>query len=150
MNQIVRNAVVRDPFLSFFDDVVNDLFTPRAVAARAAAAQEPIVTKARVDVIDRGRAYEVVADLPGVAKEDIRIKVEGKRLSIEATTRAEREVKEGEQVLHTERFATQYARSFALPSELDDAKAEARFENGVLTLVLPKRDVIEPRLITVQ
>jgi len=147
MNHVVRTAAVRDPFLSFFDDVVNDLFTPRAVAR---AAQGPVVTKARVDVIDRGRAYEVVADLPGVTKEDIRIKVEGKRLSIEAATRSETTVNEGEQVLHTERYATQYARSFALPAELDDSRAEARFENGVLTLTLPKRDVVEPRVITVQ
>ncbi|WP_176256689.1 Hsp20/alpha crystallin family protein [Derxia lacustris] len=149
MNPTVRTAVVRDPFLSFFDDVVNDLFVPRTVAARNAA-PEALVTKARVDVVDRGRAYEVTADLPGVAKEDIRIKVEGKRLSIEATARNERTLNEGDQVLHTERYATQYARAFALPADLDDSRAEARFENGVLTLVLPKREVIAARTITVQ
>lgn len=148
MNLALRNGWVRDPLLSFMDDVVNDFFVPRTAAVRGD--QSPLVAKARVDVIDRGAHFEIAAELPGVAKNDIKVQIEGKRVSIEATAKVEREVKEGEALLHSERYATHYARSFALPVELDSSNANARYENGLLTLTVPKKEASKPSQITVQ
>jgi HSP20 family protein len=78
-------------------------------------------------------------DLPGVKKDDIDISIEGARVSVAAQAKSEKEVKEGERLLHTERYAASYARSFELPVEVRDDGAEAKFEDGVLTLMLPKR-----------
>jgi HSP20 family protein len=92
-----------------------------------------------MDVVDKGGAFEITVDLPGVKKEDINVSVEGDRVSISAEMHAEKEVKDGEKLLHTERIATSYGRSFELPAEVTETGAEARYENGVLRLTLPKR-----------
>jgi HSP20 family protein len=63
--------------------------------------------------------------------------------------KSEKEVKEGDKVLHTERMATTYARSFELPAEVTDVGADARYENGVLVLMLPKRAPTASRKLTV-
>lgn len=129
--------VQRDPFGSLFDSFFSDFFDRRFAPVLRAA--EPIVERARIDVVDRNDKFEVTADLPGVNKDDIQVTVQGARVSIEANAKGEREVKDGERVLHTERYATRYMRSFELPQEVTEAGAEATFENGVLKLVLPKR-----------
>jgi HSP20 family protein len=83
-----------------------------------------------------------MVDLPGVSKEDINVAVEGARLSVSGATRAavaSHERPEQIKVLRAERRATRYARTLQLPAEVDGDAADARFENGVLTLTLPKR-----------
>lgn len=130
------NLVRREPF-SLLDEFFNDFFTRPALPARTA--ELPSVARARMDVIDKGDRFEVLVDLPGVKKEDIHVTVDGPRVSINAETKRERQRKDGERVLHTERFAASYARSFELPAEVTDEGAEAKFEDGVLKLALPKR-----------
>jgi len=128
----------RDPFGSMFDEFFSDMWTrPMWMAPRAA--ETPSVVRARMDVVDKGPSYVITVDMPGVKKEDINVSVEGARVAITAETVYETPVKEGEKLLHTERFAASYARSFELPTEVTDMEAEAVFENGVLTLTLPKR-----------
>jgi HSP20 family protein len=102
-------------------------------------AEMPAVARARMDVVDKGNAFEITVDLPGVKKEDINVSVEGDRVAISAEMSSEKEVKEGDKLLHTERMATSYARNFELPAEVTEAGAEAVYENGVLKLTLPKR-----------
>jgi HSP20 family protein len=92
-----------------------------------------------MDVLDKGEKFEVKVDLPGVKKEDIDVSVEGHRVSISARLKEEKEVKEGDRVLHSERSFTSYARVFELPVEVSDAGAEAAYDDGVLTLTLPKK-----------
>jgi HSP20 family protein len=74
-----------------------------------------------------------------VKKEDIEVAIEGNRVSICATVKEENEVKEGEKLLHTERYMTSYARAFELPAEVSETGSDAAYEDGVLTLTLPKR-----------
>jgi HSP20 family protein len=62
----------------------------------------------------------------------------------------EKQVAEGERVLHTERSYGKVSRSFALPQELDEAKAEAKFRDGVLELTLPKKAAAARKAITIQ
>lgn len=138
----------RDGFPSLFDEFFNDFFQRSAGVPGAARTGElPAAVRARMDVIDKGDRYEVLVDLPGVKKEDIQVSVEGPRVSITAETQSQRETKDGERVLHSERYAASYARSFELPAEVTEEGAEASFDNGVLKLGLPKRaQVMSKRL----
>jgi HSP20 family protein len=110
----------------------------------------PAAVRARTDVVDKGDKYAVAVDLPGVRKEDIEVSIDGARIAIKADARSEREVKDGAKVLHTERYATSYARSFELPDEVTEEGADAAFENGVLRLTLPKRAQLASRRLTVR
>ena len=108
------------------------------------------LSRARMDVVDKGDRYAVVVDLPGVHKEDIQVSIDGPRVAITAEAKNGREVKNGEKVLHTERFVTSYARSFELPVEVTEEGADAAFENGVLHLTLPKRPQVVSKRLTVR
>jgi len=144
-NLLVR----REPFGLLFDEFFNDLFA-RSAAPLARTAELPSVVRARMDVIDKNDRFEIVVDLPGVKKEDIQVNVEGARVSIAAETKAEKEEKQGERVIHSERYAASYARSFELPAEVTDEGAEAAFENGVLRLTLPKRATVTSKRLTIR
>lgn len=139
----------RDAFPSLFDEFFTDFFQRAAVPA-ARGNELPAAVRARMDVIDKGDRYEVLVDLPGVTKDDIQVNVEGARVSITAETKSQRETRDGERVLHTERFAASYARSFELPAEVTEDGAEASFENGVLKLALPKRATVSSKRLTVR
>lgn len=146
MSAIIR----RDPLGSLFDEFFSDYFprAPRPVASRSA--ERAATAQARMDVIDRGDSYAVTVDLPGVKKEDIQITVEGSRVAIAAQSKAQSERKDGERVLYSERTAASYARSFELPSEVTEDKADASYENGVLRLLLPKREHVAGRRLNVR
>lgn len=139
----------RDALPSLFDEFFNDFFQ-RAGAPAARSAELPAAVRARMDVIDKGDRYEVLVDLPGVKKEDINVDIEGARVSITAEAKSQRETKDGERVLHTERFAASYARTFELPAEVTEDGAEANFENGVLRLGLPKRATVMSKRLQVK
>jgi HSP20 family protein len=138
----------RDPFGLLFDDFLDDAWM-RPEWRMTRLADMPSVARARMDVVDKGNAFEITVDLPGVKKEDINVSVDGDRVAIRAEMKSEKEVKEGDKVLHTERMATTYARSFELPAEVTDVGADARYENGVLVLMLPKRAPTASRKLTV-
>ena len=104
----------------------------------------------RMDVTQNERGYVVKAELPGVAKEDIAVSVEGGEVSISAEVKREKETKEGDKVLRTERYYGSVSRAFTLPADVDSAKAEAKFDNGVLTLTLPKAEGVTGKTLPVQ
>jgi HSP20 family protein len=139
----MANLLVRrrnDPFTPLFGDWMDDFWNRTSMLpAMPRYADMPSIERALMDVVDKGDAFEVKVDMPGVKKEDIEVSIEGTRVSIRAETQTTKEEKEGERVLHTERFAAMYARTFELPAEVTEAGAEARYEDGVLTLMLPKR-----------
>ena len=93
----------------------------------------------RVDVKENADGYEVHAELPGMKKEDIHVHIDGPVVSISAERKQDKEVKDGEKVLRTERYFGKVSRSFQLGQEIDEAKASARFNDGVLELALPKK-----------
>lgn len=141
--------VRREPFGSFFDEFFNDFFS-RPGMPLARTVELPSVTRARMDVVDKNDRYEVLVDLPGVKKDDIQVTIEGNRVSIAAETKSEQETKEGERLIHSERYAASYARSFELPVEVTEQGAEAAFENGVLRLQLPKRAAVTSKRLTIR
>lgn len=92
-----------------------------------------------LDVSEDDKAYRVTVDMPGVAKEAVKVRIEGRRVHVETVTPEAESATDGSRLLYRERRAARYARSFSLPQEIDQATSEARFENGVLTLNLVKR-----------
>jgi len=147
----MANVMIRrDAFPSLFDEFFNDFFQRAGAPVAARGGELPATVRARMDVIDKGDRYEVLVDLPGVKKEDIQVTVEGARVSIAAESQSQRETKDAERVLHTERFAASYARSFELPAEVTEEGAEASFDNGVLKLGLPKRATVTSKRLMVR
>ena len=106
-------------------------------------------TRARLDVIERAERYDVQVDLPGAKKEDIRVDIHENQVRISANSVVSRELKEGDRALRTERQTTQYGRSFELPQAVQEEAAQAAFENGVLTLTLPKREARQGRRLQI-
>ncbi len=149
MNMILRqrNGYPLRPtlFANLFDSMLEDLMTPAAESSRDANSFSP-----RIDVIEKENGYQVEADLPGVTKNDVKVSVDGQRVTIEAEVRRESERKEGETLMHAERVVRKYLRSFDLPHEVDDAQAVAKLEHGVLTLTLPKKQAAQSRLLQIQ
>jgi len=137
-----------DPFSALVDDVFSDFFQRAGAPARNG--EGPAVARARMDVVDRGNQFEIKVDLPGVGKDDINVSVEGARVTLQAESRKQSETRDGERVLVSERTVASYGRSFELPAEVSEEGAEARFENGVLTLVLPKRVAATAKRLAVQ
>jgi len=137
----MANLARFDPFSS----IVDDLF--KGFLVRPVAYDLPRLS---VDVTEKNGAYLVTADLPGVKKEDIHVDIDGAQVTLTAEVKREKQVAEGERVLHTERNFGKVSRSFALPQELDEAKAEAKFRDGVLELTLPKKAAAARKAITIQ
>ena len=92
----------------------------------------------KVDVEDADDRYVVKADMPGVAKDDIRVDVDGNMVSISAEVRREKKDEKEGKVLRSERYYGMMTRSFTLPVDVEFAKAEAKYSDGVLRLTLPK------------
>lgn len=93
----------------------------------------------RIDLVENENEYSIRAEIPGVRKEDINVSVEGSRVSISAEARQEKkEMKSGKAIWCECSHGASY-RSFNLDSEVDETRAEAHYENGVLELTLPKK-----------
>jgi HSP20 family protein len=104
----------------------------------------------KIDLKENDTAYTVRAEIPGVKKEDVKVQVEGNRVSISCETRQEKEEKEGERVICRECHEGSSYRSFTLGSDVDETKAEAKYENGTLELTLPKKEGKTSRRIEVK
>ena len=142
MNPLIRY----EPLVGQLDGLFNELFRP----AYLHAAQRDEAAPIRFDVRESPEAYVVAAELPGLRKEDIHVEIEGNEVTIAAESKREAEVKEGDKWLRTERYFGKTARRFALPQEVDEAKAVAKFENGILELTLPKKTAIAGRKLSIQ
>jgi HSP20 family protein len=142
--EVTMNPIARyEPLVGRLDGPFNDFFRP-ALAWENNSEPLPI----RVDVRETAEAYTVAAEIPGVKKDDIAVEIEGNEVTISAETKRE-ERKEGEKWLRTERFFGKTARRFALPQDLDEAKAVAKFADGVLELTLPKKAAVTGRKIEI-
>lgn len=104
----------------------------------------------RIDVVEKDDAFKVHADLPGVKKEDINVHIDGNRVQIDAEARREKDVKEKGKVVRSERYYGTVSRVFTLSQEVDDAKAVAKYDNGVLSLDLPKKAGTASKKLAIQ
>lgn len=103
----------------------------------------------RLNVSETDKAFTVKAEMPGAHKQDIRVTIDGDRLTISAEVKHEKEKKEGERVLMREMTQGSIARSVSLGFEIDEAESKAKFEDGILELMLPKRKPAKGRTIAV-
>ena len=131
-----------------FDSLFDDLAKGFWVKPVSVPAGDEL--KLRVDVKEDEKAYTVHAEIPGVKKEDIQVEVNGDQVSIRAEVKKEKEEKQGEKLLHSERYYGMVSRSFSLPSEVDDKGTVARYKDGVLDLTLPKKAGNGAQRISVQ
>lgn len=104
----------------------------------------------RLDVAEDDKAYTVKAEIPGVKKEDINVSVDGNLVSLSAEVKSEKEEKEGQKVVRRERYYGSVSRSFTLGHDVDMNKAEAKYEDGVLNLTLPKKPGAAAKKVTVR
>lgn len=123
---------------SLFDEFFKD-FAPGFYVRPLHGDGLPTPSQIKVDVKEDDTAYTLHAEVPGVPKDDIHVSVDGNVVSLRAEVRQHDEKKDDEKVLRSERYFGAVARSFQLPMELDVAQAKARYDNGVLTLTLPKK-----------
>lgn len=122
----------------------NDL--PQA-ATRTAVDRRPTVTPA-VDIVEDTHGITLWADLPGVAKENLDVKVHDGNLSIEAQATVASPA--GLRLQHAEIRAPFFARAFSLSSDFDTTRIDANLQDGVLKLTIPRRDEARPRKIEVR
>ncbi len=127
-----------------FDDLFRGFFV-RPVEF-SPTAETPSI---KVDIKETDNKYVVHAELPGMKKEDIHVHVDGPVVSITAERRQDKEVKEGERVLRTERYFGKVSRSFHLDTDVDESAAGARFADGVLELTLPKKAAATARRLAI-
>jgi HSP20 family protein len=119
-----------EPFRNF-DDIFKG-FLVRPVLRE----MEPEI---KMDVAEDDKAYTVRAEIPGAKKDEIKVAVEGKQVSISAEVKREKEEKEGKKVIRSERYYGKIYRSFSLDHDVDQNAAKAKYSDGVLELTLPKK-----------
>ncbi|SDZ90951.1 MULTISPECIES: Hsp20/alpha crystallin family protein [Acidovorax] len=123
---------------SLFDDFFKDV-APGFYVRPLHGDGVPSPAQIKVDVKETDGGYTVQAEVPGVPKEDIHVAIDGNVVSLRAEVRQHDQKTEGEKVLRSERYFGSVARSFQLPVDVDATQAKAKYDNGVLTLTLPKK-----------
>ncbi len=101
-----------------------------------------------VDIQETDDSYRITAELPGLTKDDIQITLENSVLRLSGERKFEKDVKK-DNYHRIERTYGTFTRSFALPSQVSSDKVEAKFDNGVLTIVVPKAEQAKPRRISI-
>lgn len=144
----MSNIVRHDPYA--VDDVLDDLFRGYWLRPMRLSGEQAEPKMVRLDVKEDEKNYTVHAELPGVKKEDIHVALDGMTLSISAEVKKATQEKEGDKVLRSERYHGKVYRSFSLGQEVDEAKAVAKFDNGVLELTLPKKTVAATRKLVIE
>jgi len=139
-----------DQFGRLVENMFEDMFAPFTQGGALSQWAPEGALSPRLNVSENDKAFEVQAELPGVKKEDVKVAIENQRVTIEGETQRQSEQREGENILYSERSASRFMRSFMLPAEVDETSAEARMENGVLTLTLPKKQGSAATRIAVQ
>ncbi|HSY26258.1 MAG TPA: Hsp20/alpha crystallin family protein [Burkholderiaceae bacterium] len=142
-----RRTPANGSFDRLFDSVVEDYFAaPKNKTTKTANTS----IAPRINITESEQAYIVEAEIPGVTKENVKISVDGKHVTLEAEVKRDVESKEGETVIFAERTVQKFSRSFTLAVEVDDERTIAKLENGILTLTLPKKEALRPKQIQVQ
>ncbi|CAB3798957.1 hypothetical protein LMG28688_04856 [Paraburkholderia caffeinitolerans] len=137
-----------DPFsIEPVSDLFQGLFRPMRGLL---AAEDNDLAAMKLDVTESDQAYTVKAELPGVNKQDIDVKIDGNVVSIHAKVERKTEQKEGERVIRRERYSGAFARSFSLAVDIDESTASAQYQDGVLSLTLPKKAPTEHKRLQVE
>lgn len=126
-----RSLARLDPLGNFSDVLNNFALSPLVLA-------DEIESMIKLDVTETDKAYTVKAEMPGVNKEDIKVDVSGNQITISSEIKRDKEEKSST-TIRSERYYGQQTRCFTLGQEVDESKADAKYENGILMLTLPKK-----------
>ncbi len=141
MNEIrLFEPLLRDPL----DDALRSFMRPWRAAIPDGA------PRMRIDLSEQEDSYLVKADIPGVRKEDIDVRIDGNLVTLSAQSRSEKEEKDDGRVLFKERQEGYASRSFSLDCPVDENRASARYDSGLLTLRLPKKSGGGSKRLSVQ
>jgi HSP20 family protein len=139
MNHLINRSGLFD---DFFRDVAPGFYVKPLHG-------DPLPAQIKVDVKEAPAAYTLLAELPGVPKEDIHVTVEGNVVTLRAEVKQEDRQIEGEKLLRNERYYGAVSRSFQMPVDIDDSAAKAKYENGVLQLTLPKKVAVAGQRLSI-
>lgn len=130
-----NGGMFKDTFVpKTFSQLVDSLLTDAMPAYDNAVGYRP-----RVDVLERENQYELHIMMPGLSKEDIKLDLEEKKLTISAERKKESE-ESGVKYHSTESFFGKFSRSFHLPKNSDTENISAEFKNGILVVSIPKSE----------
>ena len=132
-----------------FDDLLRGFFV-RPVSFEGNQGGPSQVAQFRVDVSENENAYTIRAEIPGVKKDEINISIDGDQVAISAEVKNEKEAKDGERVLRTERYYGKVYRAFQLGQPVDEDGASAKYSDGILELTLPKKAATSAKRISIQ
>lgn len=141
----MANLTRYNPIDDTFDDLFRGFFM-RPVRMDLGTQQD---VQIKMEVKENDKNYTVHAEIPGVKKDDIHVTVEGNQVVISAEVKNEKEIKEGEKVLRSERYYGKMSRSFSLGQDVDESAAQAKYTDGVLELVLPKKIATASKKLTI-
>jgi HSP20 family protein len=141
MVNITRFNPLEDAFENLFRSVPMWLPNPETRA--------PAPMQFRMDVTENDKEYQVLAELPGVKKEEISITINGNEVAVSAEVKYEKDVDNAEMVLRAERYYGKIQRAFTLGQEVDEATAQAKYNDGVLELTLPKKTAAAAKRLAV-
>ena len=141
----MANLTRYNPFDETFDDLFKGFFVrPMSLD------NPPTTVQVRMDVTEDDGAYTVHAEIPGVKKDDINVTIDGNQVAITAEVKHNNEDKRGEKVLRSERFYGKVYRAFSLAQDVDEASAQAKYNEGVLELRLPKKTAVSAKKLSIQ
>ena len=129
------------------DDAFDDLF--RGFLMRPVRMEGTPEVQIKLDVQEDENTYLVHAEIPGVKKEDIHVSIDGNQVAISAEIKNEREIKEGEKVLRSERYYGKVSRAFTVAQDMDESKSQARYNDGILELTLAKQAVVKAKRLEI-
>jgi len=144
MEEIMANLSRYSPVDDAFDDLFRGFFM-RPVRMEGAPEMQ-----IKMDVKEDDKGYTVHAEIPGVKKDDIHVTIDGNQVAVSAEIKNEKEVKEGEKVLRSERYYGKVSRAFTLGQDVDEGAAQAKYSDGVLELMLPKKAVTKAKRLSVE
>lgn len=150
MANLTRYSPLATTPLAPFDDVFDNLFQGFLRPMRWEGGQALQPSQIRMDVKETDDAYTVHAEIPGVKKDDIQVTIDGSQVTISAEVNKQQEEKDNEKVLRTERYYGKVFRSFTLGQDVDENGAQAKYNNGVLELRLPKKATSSAKKLSIQ
>ncbi len=127
--------------LSIFDDFFNRTFEEEA--------GDDNFRSMAMDIIEHDKDYEILANLPGFRKDDVKISVHDNQLLVEAKCTETKEEKKGT-IYRCERYSGSYRRNLLLPDNSDQSKISAKMEDGVLRLLIPKKEASPQKEIVIE
>jgi HSP20 family protein len=134
---------------SLFDDFFRDM-TPGLYFKPLHGDPLPSPSQIKLDVTETDQGYTVQAEVPGVAKDEIQVSIDGNVVTLSAEVKQSDSQTSDEKVLRSERYYGAVSRSFQLPADIDQDAAKAKYDNGVLTLTLPKKKSGATQRLTIE